>query len=85
MEAVIGLLKLAGGMIFIFAASYAFACVSGYGKYYDKMFYGDASDKCITIKKKNKDNKVNDEDMIHHASIKKQIQNGNKTINGSNY
>ncbi len=55
MEAIIGLLKLAGGMIFIFAASYAFACISGYGEYYDKMFYGDASDKCITIKKKNKD------------------------------
>lgn len=66
MEAVIGLLELAGGVIFLFAASYTFARISGYGEFYDKMLYDEDSDEYITIKKSNTDN---DDESIHHVSI----------------
>jgi hypothetical protein len=66
MEAIIGLLELAGGVILFFAVGYTFARISGYGEYYDKMLYDEESDTYITIQKNNKDN---DDDIIHQFYI----------------
>jgi uncharacterized protein (DUF697 family) len=57
--------ELAGGVILLFAVGYTFARISGYDKYYDKMLYDDDNID-LTIKKNNKDN---DDDIIHHVSI----------------
>jgi len=67
MEAIIGIIELAGGVILFFAAGLLFARISGYGEYYDKMLYDDESDAYITIQKNNKEN--DDDDLIHHVSI----------------
>ena len=72
MEAIIGLLELAGGVILFFAAGLIFAKLSGYGEYYDKMLYDDESDAYITVQKNN--NKNDDDDIIHHVSIWKNKQ-----------
>lgn len=68
MEAIIGLLELAGGVILFFAAGLLFARISGYGEYYDKMLYDEESDDSIVIKK-GKDKKEDEVDIIHHVSI----------------
>ena len=66
MEAIIGLLELAGGVVLLFALGYTFARMSGYGEFYDRMLYDDDADFEITIKKDDTDN---DDDIIHHVSI----------------
>jgi len=66
MEALIGLLELLGGIIFVFAAGHTFARMSGYGEFYDRMLHDDDADFEITIKKDDMDN---DDDIIHHVSI----------------
>ena len=67
MEAIIGLLELAGGVILFFAAGLLFARISGYGEYYDKMIYDEESDAYITIQKDNEEN--DDGDIIHQVYI----------------
>jgi hypothetical protein len=71
MEAIIGLLELAGGVILAFAAGYTFARISGYGEYYDKIFYDEESDADITIQRNNQvnDKEEKEEDLIYHVSI----------------
>ncbi|MDD4992302.1 MAG: hypothetical protein PHR83_08725 [Paludibacter sp.] len=70
MEAIIGLLELAGGIIFFFAAGLLFARISGYGEFYDKMLYDEESDAYITFKRYKMDNNINnDEDLIHQFYI----------------
>jgi hypothetical protein len=69
MEAIIGLIELAVGMILFFLASLMFARISGYGEFYDKMLYNQGLDKYKTNKRNNNNN--NDVDFIHRISIKK--------------
>lgn len=66
MEAIIGIIELAGGVIFFFAVGLLFARISGYGEFYDKMLYDDESDAYITIKNNNEDN---DNDFIRQFYI----------------
>jgi len=68
MEAIIGLIELAGGVILFFAAGLLFARISGYGKFYDKMLYDEESEAYIKIKK-GKNKKDDEDDIIHHVSI----------------
>lgn len=65
MEAIIGLLELAGGVIFFFAAGLLFARISGYGVFYDKRVYDEESDAYITIK----ESEDNEDDFIHQFYI----------------
>jgi hypothetical protein len=66
MEAIIGIIELAGAVVLLFAAGWVFARISGYGEHYDKMLYDEDADAEIKIKKSNTEN---DDDIIHHVSI----------------
>lgn len=64
MEAIIGIIELTGCGILLFAVSYTFACISGYGEFYDKMLYDNDNDNNdIAIKNNNQEI---DDDIIHH-------------------
>jgi len=56
-------LELVGGVIFLLAAGWTLARISGYDEYYDKMLYDDDDDevKSQTIKKNTKIKYDNDE------------------------
>jgi len=73
MEAIIELIKLTGCGILLFAVGYTFACISGYGEFYDKILYDDDDDIDLIIKNyknDNDDNEDNDDDIIRSISFR---------------
>lgn len=60
------LVEMAGSLVLLIAAVWAFVHFTGYGEFYDKMMHEDDDDTDLTIKNNNKDNY---DDIIHHVSI----------------
>ncbi len=60
------IVELTAGIIFLFAAGYTLSRVIGSDEYYDKILYDDDND---SITERNKDDSVDNTDIIHHVSI----------------